>query len=328
MNITDRINVAFNKFYANLLKDLKAVNDDMRHTVKKHYKVIDKLSSEHLLYFKDQIGYDFVDTDISIKEFMKDKTIVKEITVDNVMNAITDSDADVTVFWNYIYILLTLLLVKKESESNDDIKQIELLFTTVIEVISKIQNGENFNQSLDEILDDDIRNLLKNIKVFKNTEKPAEMPDPFSGFMGDSMICNLAKEISSEIDISNIKVENPEDILKIMDFSGSNNIMGDIIKKVSSKIHNKINSGEMKQEDLFGEAMNMMNMMNMGGQGGAAGGMGGMGGMAGLFNNPMMTEMMKAMKKGKAAPREDVLKKASTRDRLKAKLEERKNRQS
>lgn len=320
MNIIDRINVAFNKFYANLLKDLKAVNDDMRQKVKKHYKVIDKLSSEYILYLKEQVGYDFINNDI--KEYMKDKMIVKEITVDNVMTAITDSDADVAVFWNYIYILLTLLLIKKESESNDDAKQVELLFTTVIEIISKIQSGDDFIQSLDEILDDDIKNLLKNITVFKKADKPAaEIPDPFGGLMGDSMICNLAKEISSEIDISNIKVEKPEDVLKIMDFSGSNNIVGDIIKKVSSKIHDKINSGEMKQEDLFGEAMNMMNMMNMGG------GQGGAGGMAGLFNNPMMTEMMKAMKKGKAVPRDDVMKKASTRDRLKAKLEERKKRQ-
>jgi hypothetical protein len=163
------------------------------------------------------------------------------------------------------------------------------------------------------------------------------------------MICNLAKEISDEIDVSNLKVDNPEDILKLMDFSSSNNIVGDIIKKVSTKIHDKISNGQLKQEDLFGEAMNMMSMMGSG-KGGAGGNMGGMGGiaemfgkmmgggkggsggmsdimngMSGMMNNPMVAEAMKAMKKGKATMKPDAFKKESAKERLRAKLNARKN---
>ena len=89
---------------------------------------------------------------------------------------------------------------------------------------------------------------------------------------------------------------------------------------MSSKIHDKINTGELKQEELFGEAMNMMNMMKGGGGGGGMADL-----MSGMFNNPMMSEMFKSMKKGKAAPRQDVMQKAATRDRLRAKLEQRKS---
>ena len=102
--------------------------------------------------------------------------------------------------------------------------------------------------------------------------------------------------------------------MKLMDFSGDNNVMGNIIKKVSSKISDKINSGDLKQDDLLGEAMNMMSMM---------GGKGGMGGLGDMLNNPMIAELMKSMKKGKPMQtRQDVVSKASARDRLRKKLDE------
>jgi hypothetical protein len=187
--------------------------------------------------------------------------------------------------------------------------------------------------------------------------------------MENSKICNLAQEISNDIDVSKINIESPDDIMKLLDFSSSNNIMGDIIKKVSSKMHEKISKGELKQEDLFGEAVSMMGKMSTGatggskaggGGGGAAdpfaglasmmsglSGAGGAGGLAsmmsglsgaggggtpdiasmmgGLMNNPMMAEMLKAAKKGKVATNTEALKGASSRDRLRKKLEERKS---
>jgi hypothetical protein len=97
-----------------------------------------------------------------------------------------------------------------------------------------------------------------------------------------------------------------------MDFSSSNNILGNIIGKVSSKMQEKMSKGEMKQEDLIGEAMNMMSMM---------------GGAQGFFNNPMMADLMKNMKKGKVNPRTDVMRRESTREKLRKKLEERNSKQ-
>ena len=75
----------------------------------------------------------------------------------------------------------------------------------------------------------------------------------------------------------------------------------------------KISSGDIKHEDLLSEAMSMMSLMN---KGGAAG-------LGGLFNNPMMNEMMKNMKKGKVGAKTDVLRRESARDKLRKKLEER-----
>jgi hypothetical protein len=391
MQLKSKIIITFNKFYSSLIKDLKASNDDIKSIIKKNYKIIDKLSEDYIVFYNEQFG-DILNTltaDTIDNELLNDKFIAKDITVKSVIDTITN-DTDRKVFWNYFYILTSLLLIKREFDnvSDEESEQTEQLFNKVLSILSKVQSGDDYQSILDDILDDDIKILLSKIDNF-NVEKevPNESPasednnnNPF-GKMENSMICNLAKEISNEIDVSNIKVDKPEDILKLMDFTASNNIVGDIIKKVSSKIHDKISSGELKQEDLFSEAMNMMSMMNIGGgKGGSMGGMadmmssmmgggkggkggdmadmmssmmgggkggkggdmadmmssmmgggkGGKGGdmadmMSGMANNPMMAEAMKAMKKGKATIKPNVFKKESARERLRAKLNARKN---
>ena len=92
-----------------------------------------------------------------------------------------------------------------------------------------------------------------------------------------------------------------------------NNMLGNIVQKVSTTLNDKISSGELKHEELIGEAMSMMNLF--GGKGGS--------GMAGMMNNPLFSQMMKGMKSGKAGVRQDVISKATTRDRLRKKLESR-----
>lgn len=339
MQLKDKVVLTFNKFYASLLKDLKTTNEDIRIVIKKNYKVLDKLSDVHMTFFKNQFVGDeevafLVKGDLE-GDMLNSKLIAKDVTVFDVLKTI-DNEVDKKVFWNYVYILTVIVLVGKSVESEEDETAGNALFEKVINILGIVQKGDSSEHLLEDIFDDDIRELLTKVQDFRKNVKldgdepppippgPGEIPmPPFPG-MQDSMICNLAKEISNEIDVSNIKVDKPEDVFKLMDFSSSNNIVGDIIKKVSTKIHDKINNGELKQEDLFGEAMNMMSMMNMGG---GAGGMGGLGAMAGMFNNPMMSEMMKAMKKGKAVPKQDAFKKGSARDRLRAKLEERRKKQ-
>lgn len=363
MQLKSKIIITFNKFYSSLIKDLKASNDGVKSIIKKNYKIIDKLSEDYIVFYNEQFGnvLSILTADTIDNDLLNDKFIVKGVTIKSVIDTITN-DTDRKVFWNYVYILTSLLLIKREfdSVSEEESEQTEQLFDKVLSILSKVQSGDDYQLILDEILDDDIKILLSKIDNFHAQKEIPETSigegeettndnNPF-GKMENSMICNLAKEISNEIDVSNLKVDKPEDILKLMDFTASNNIVGDIIKKVSSKIHDKISSGELKQEDLFSEAMSMMSMMNMGGgKGGKGGGMGGMadmmssmmgggaggsGGMAdmmsglgGMMNNPMMAEVMKAMKKGKAVPKPDAFKKESARDRLRAKLNARKTKE-
>ena len=340
--------MAFNKFYSNFIKDVKATNDEIRGLIKKNYKILDKMSDEYIVFYKGQIqellpaiiNNDL--TSLTSNADLLEKTLVKDVTVKMVLEGL-ESEMDKSIFWNYVFILSVIVLIKNEFDVEGECKQVDDLFTSVISILSKIQTGEEYEGLVSDIVDDDIRALLSKINNFReaaaaqNASAPKSGGDPFS-MMGDSMIANLAKEISSEIDVSSINIEKPEDVLKMMDFSSSNNVVSDIIKKVSSKIHDRISTGEIKQDDLFGEAMKMMSMLSTNGGGGGAGGdnplaglasmMGGAGGGGGLgniLNNPMMSEMMKAMKKGKAVPKQDVKAKMTARDRLRTKLEERRS---
>jgi hypothetical protein len=343
MFLENKIVFLFNKLFISFLKDLKenTTNDEVKSAIKKNYKVIDKSSPDHLVNFWLNWAPHMHDA-----EKASDVEVLKDVKLEMVLPDIKDN-----IFWNHIYTLLVfsylyqevskedIVVVDKEEEDadadaeaesenldeilesviteNDKETQMETLFNKVVDVIRSLQKNEDANEEIDEILDDDIRTMLKKIKVVedeKKKESPAfDFGNIFGAEMGTSKIANLAKEISDEIDVSKINIEKPEDIAKLMDFSSGNNVMGDIIKKVSTKISDKIQNGELKQDDLLGEAMSMMGMMGKAGNNP----------LAAMFNNPMMSEMMKSMKKGKMpSTRQDVFKNASARDRLRKKLAE------
>jgi hypothetical protein len=400
----DKIIFVFNKFYTSLIKDVKKnTNDEIKNIIRKHYKAIDNLSHEYIEFFIESFDNSYTN-DMSILE---DKEIFKTIKIGSILPVIVEDD-DKLVFWNYYYILAVLALVYIEYKElvSDATASVDILAQSVLNILTKKQKGEDVTDDISVILHDDVQLMLTKIKSVvlvtegsagatgatgakgatgatgaKGETSDGAAPNPFANIfkgMENSKICNLAQEISNDIDVSKLNIETPDDIMKLLDFSSSNNIMGDIIKKVSSKMHEKISNGELKQEDLFGEAVSMMGKMSSGataggkssgaktsgGSGGAAdpfaglasmmsglsgaggagglasmmsglsgaGGGGGGGGapdivsmMGGLMNNPMMAEMLKAAKKGKVATNTEALKGASSRDRLRKKLEERKN---
>jgi hypothetical protein len=386
MIVEQKICYMFNKFFSSFVKELKNLDDTLKATIKKHYKVIDKSSEEYYQFFwnnvKDHIRVFIDEEDLTNNEAVKDVEIIQGISIQNAVDVLKENNLQ--TFWNYVNILIifayiyTEFLTNKESdlkvckeysesketdkvpetieEVQDDLKDMPssstntgtfLLFLKVVKILSMIQNLQDPSAELADIIDDDIKSLVSKIKVFdvvnddiKIDEAADTMPVPPKEFLEsieNSKIANIAKEISKEIDISNLNIEKPEDVAKLMDFSGSNNFLGNIVSKVSTKLTEKISSGEINQDDLLSEAMSMMGMLNGGGAGGAGGiadilkNMGGLGGLSGMMNNPMMNEMMKMAKKGKVATKNtggSRRSSASTRDRLRKKLEEKNKKQS
>lgn len=374
MIVEQKICYMFNKFFSSFVKELKNLDDTLKATIKKHYKVIDKSSEEYYQFFwnnvKDHIRVFIDEEDLTNNETIKDIEIIQGISIKNAADVLKDNNLQ--TFWNYLNILIIFAYLYTEikqtsteetnvdgEENNDnDCNEkpetkhtpsvgVYLLFVKVVKILSMIQNSQDPSVELADIIDDDIKSLVSKIKVFdvvnddiKIDEAADTMPVPPKDFMEsieNSKIANIAKEISKEIDISNINIEKPEDVAKLMDFSGSNNFLGNIVSKVSTKLTEKISSGEINQDDLLSEAMSMMGMLN----GGGAGGVGGiadilknMGGLGGMMNNPMMNEMMKMAKKGKVATkntggsRRSHSSSVSTRDRLRKKLEEKKQKSS
>lgn len=352
----------FNKFFSSFIKELKGLDEGLKTIIKKNFKVIDKSSDEYYTLFWSNVASHmklFVEgDDLSNNEEVASVEIVQGITIGDAVKALKGDDLH--TFWNYINILIIFAYLytdSKSASSEEDNKKSDTyhLFVKVVKILSMIQNSQDPSAELEDIIDDDIKHLLLKIKVFDGTNEDIKIDDastpPSSEFLQsieNSKIADLAKEISKEIDISNISIEKPEDVAKLMDFSGSNNFIGNIVSKVSTKLTEKISSGEIKQEDLLSEAMSMMSMLN-GGAGGAGGpggmggiadilkGMGGLGGLGSMMNNPMMSEMMKMAKKGKVATKNTGGTRrssgnsgnppVSTRDRLRKKLEDKRQKE-
>ena len=369
MIFEQRICYMFNKFFSSFIKDLKNTNEEIKTVIKKHYKVIDKSSEEYYdlfwgnvqTHFKELVALeapcDVVPEELEGIEFLKGINL--KFALERVANK--------SAFWNYFLCLLVFASLyheaksfaadeEKDAETEGENKEatsaIYVLFVKVVKVIAMLQKGQDVSAELDDIVDDDVKALLSKINSFDTADSEAKLEDAgdalpippaeFLESIENSKIASLAKDIAKEIDISSLNIDKPEDIAKMLDFSGENNFIGNIFNKVSSTLTDKISKGELNQEDLMSEAVSMMGMMN-GGKGGGAGGladmmksMGGLGGLGGLgdiMGNPMFTEMMKMAKKGKVQTKNSSGQRSSkhggssARDRLRKKLEERKKQQ-
>lgn len=229
----------------------------------------------------------------------------------------------VQTFFVYILILAAIVVKTEDENSDDDDKFILALqasrkgcdytFETTNERLTQLlENIWSLNKDdVDDEVDDEKGN---------EEEEPSPLPNIDMSFLEKSKIGKIAKEISDEIDISSIK--NPEDVLNFAD--PKNNVIGDIVSKVGSKIHNKLSNGELNQEDLLSEAFGLLNSFGGKIPGGAN--------LSDILNNPMMKNMMSNMtnqfakgSNARASVNTSKLRSVSARDRLRTKLNKKKS---
>ncbi len=185
-------------------------------------------------------------------------------------------------------------------------------YTKLDKIIEKYETHENITKIKDALAnhDDNLKNIMASSAKFAEdilkeqaTKQEAgagagSLPNLFEGmdegkfeekFMNSS-IGNLAKEISQDLDLSDLQnLESPDDLMKSF-MNGGNGGLGNIIQKVSSKLQTKLASGDLNEEALMKDATQMMGMLNpalqsmgLGGMGGGKGGKG-MDGMGNLFS--------------------------------------------
>jgi len=322
----------FNKFFSGFLRDIKEIHEDLRAAVKASYQVVDKGSDAYCSFFKEHVMP--VKKQVLAKDFSDEvlaKHVCQNITLGDVFAKCSDDDKNMVL--NYVFIMMLFAYISEINEDQD------VVLGQAVQLLSFIQKKdyESYKTERENVVDDDLAAILDTIQLYGgNTRVDADKasaesstegssssgdfdPMGFFGKLNNSKIADLAKEISQDIDVSSLKAENPDDLLKNLfntQSDGSGNVLGNIIQKVSNTLNNKISKGELSHEDLLGEAMSMMNMF--GGKGGAGGDP-----FANLASNPLFSQVAKAMKGGKANLRQDVIKKASARDRLKKKLEDR-----
>lgn len=135
---------------------------------------------------------------------------------------------------------------------------------------NKNSNDDNKNSDEDDDEDDDNEDDDE-----ENEEDTKKNMENMFGMFEDSQIGKLAKEMADEFeekDFENIK--NPADILSM--FTNPNaeggNKLADIMTKVTSKMQNKMENGEINQNQLMDEAQKLMMQMGANAMTGGAGG--------------------------------------------------------
>jgi len=357
-----KIEYVFNKIYLNLIKEVKQKNGELKKIIKQHYSVFDKSSSKHFEHLSSEINKSnaanvFVKAyseDLLVNQEILDICLLKDISVKDIVDVVQECEKD--VLKSYLYILYMLVHLRTDESQLDTIEKVnecEFLFKTSMRLANSTSTDSiDMQKELDDIIDDDLRSLIENIyesrknmtKALINSsyevdEDITDQNDMFKSafdMLNDSKIGELAKEISQDIDISGLNMDNPEQLLNFdAMLSGKNTALSDIIGKVGTKIAGKIENGELNQEDLMKEAFSMMSKLNgnnfMEDMMGAMGGKGGMGDMMGAMSG--MSEMMKAMNGDKHNDSDDDIgyevanteksRKAKKQTQLRKKLEER-----
>ena len=228
----------------------------------------------------------------------------------------------------------------KNLDLNDN-QKINLLFALAKadEDLGKIdrsfKNFEMANQIKRRALKFDINNLTGNNDDGDEDNETSEdntsgLPNPadiqshisdmLEGKIGQ-LASEIAEETSVELDLSGNE-QNMDGIMKDL-LKDPTKIMG-LIKKVGTKLNDKIKSGELSESDLISEAGDILKKMKgMPGMGnmskilskmgmGDMGGMGGMGGKGGKVNVAAMQNKI-----------QENLKRAQTKERMQKKLQER-----
>lgn len=283
----NKVAYAFNTFLLDLIKDVKNIDGVVADAhagtlreVRSNYKVFDKTSVAHVEWFNAQIADN---------ESSDDLEMVKGCGYGTLKEMFGGNDADLAALQRYLIVFKILAILYNDVGDEPSTYTMDTL-NAVMQRIKGAKSGDKIDIDIDddglEILDDRINVLLDELDELTDAAAEEEVGNIDVGvdkdsniktFFENSTIGTLAQEISKEINMDELKGANPSDILNAT-FNGgsleggSANVLGSVVSKVSSKIHERIASGALKQDDLISEAMNLMSMLNLPSGGGSSGG--------------------------------------------------------
>lgn len=292
MSTVENLNKIFLEFCDDLVNVVPAYSKAIENAKK---RIEEKPDTKYYLeyYFRHCIPYAGAITSCNVDE-LQEMNIIHGLKFKNLYSEEL-SVSSRQALWRYLHTFYLLVQsypkIDKITEKYADHEDIE-----------KIKSGLSSH-------DENLKNIMQSSAKFaeeilkEQAKKAADGTGPGMASMFEGMdekkfeesflnsdIGNLAKEISQDLDLSDLKcMENPDDLMKTLMGGGTEGGIGNIIQKVSSKLQAKLQNGQLNEEALMKEATQMMGMLNpalasmgMGAMGG--GGKGGMGGMGDLFS--------------------------------------------
>jgi hypothetical protein len=311
---SDTLVRVYNKFLIDMVMDVKQENASFKKALKKVHKAIDPSSSSYIEHAVTTLPKDAL-LSIDLGDCLKDDRVLQfgplqGIRVADAMDGLPDASHPWMRTYVYILAALTATYTEASGEGGD------ALVTSVLQVLSRVQVGEA-GDALDGILDDDIVALLERVGEATSAARAAAGASGTPGVPGDmedllksmdnSKIAGLAKEISTEIDLTKLTGSNPAELMNFANLGDSNSLLGSIVGKVGSKIQSKLASGELRHDELLSEAVSMLKMLD---------------GNGAIASNPLIGNMLKAAQAGcNLGGGTAQVRSTRARDRLRAKLQ-------
>ena len=332
----------FNYYLKMFTQSIMEIFPEYKESLSEYYKPLleNETSNEDKYVKRFMIKMKDYKTKISEKDpsmFSESIFILKNVDFKPIWENSELSDTNRDKIWEY---LQTMYVLGETIISDCDRIQ------NLVKNFQRIRKGETDDENMSRE-DKEMIQMLKNLSENKKTE-----PLPES-FFTDGMIGKLAEELTSEINVDdlNLNMENTgsvEDVFSNL-MSGDNPMkFMNLLQTVGKNIESKISNGQLNQEKLVEEAQTMMGSLNnnnpllnnlfsqFGGNASgntdangsdASGDSEGMGGLE--MGLDMMQNMMKNMnqaqnRQSQARGRQDP-RASSTRDRLRKKLEAKKN---
>jgi hypothetical protein len=331
----DKTNIEyFNNHYRSFIKDIVSTFPEFKTVVQEYYNEFlesgDSNDDKHVKRFMRKIKdfkSQFGKKDESM--FSESVFLIKNVDFKVIWESEELSESNKETIWDYLQTLF--VLGETIISDSDKIKKMVQNFKTLRENSGKSNETSESTIDLDE--NDEMTQVIKNLSERATRQNTNDNDNNNSGgglginedMLKNGMIGQLAQELSEEINIDslNLNMDNTENIDDIF----SNLISGDnpmkfmnLLQKVGSKIQDKVSSGGLDQSKLVEEATSMMGALTGG--------------------NPLLDNLMKMSGGlgggGAVPPRNQQAATAqaanphtgnSTRDRLKRKLEAKKNSQ-
>lgn len=269
----------FNRIFLEFTSELKSTFPDLKQDIENaERRVQEKNTTRYYLdYYLKHILPHMEDVAKCDETACANVSVVHGVRLKKLMK--DQSDANKGVIWKYLHTMFIIgynamndvLDKNKEHGQYEDMKR----------------NLENHGEILKTILE--------------NTTK-SEGGEPFSdetmkslgGFFENSAIGNIAKELSEEINPEDLKgIDDPMSLFSSMLNGKMDGNLGNLIQKVSEKVGGKLNDkmqkGELKEDQLMSEVQGMMGML------GGMPGMGKSGGKMPFMSPEFMQQMMGSM---------------------------------
>lgn len=284
----------FNFYLKSFINELVTVYPEYKDSLESEYKILfsqeksntDEFVKEYMSVTKEH-NSSIAKKDDSIFKGLNEIIILRKIDFRDLWSKDINNNTRESI-WKYLQTLIVIgrKVIGDDDEINDLLKKFnetggetlgESVQRETEEMMNMLKNMTEINQDPDSIPDSEDDNEMKNL---------------FEG----GIISDIAKELTGELDLENMDIGEPKNMNEAFNniMGGGNNNFFNLINKVGEKIQNKVQSGEINQNDLMNEATKMM---------------------GGLKNPDKMAKILKNQQRKTGG---------DTRDRLRRKLEERK----